>query len=270
MTEPAERVLVLLVTSESPDPYINSIAHCVERERVDTVEFLHVADLGPDGLALGKGASGYSEQVQFRVRHLLETLRNGRYEFSNGPRKGEIVDLPLDAEGLGRAKQRYESYLRLRWRARDISYFDLSKEIVQRWYRYEGTIFDVTAVKKRYLGDLVAICLVEGISALHSFEIRGRPTFDEPWRMLVHDLGRDGYEFVNLLDTPVFRERARRVLGKGLLIRIAAGSTAALLALAMATYFATGGGGAWVQILFLASAVSSIGSFLLTLLARRG
>ena len=74
----------------------------------------------------------------------------------------------------------------------------------------------MTAVKKRYLGDIVAASLVEDIKGLFVFDLRGaRPGFERRWRMLIHDLERQtrlSYEYVNILDTPVYRVCARMVV----------------------------------------------------------
>jgi hypothetical protein len=58
--------------------------------------------------------------------------------------------------------------------------------------------------KKKYLGDIIAASLVEGISSLWTFDLK-KVNFDEPWSMLIHDLG-DNFSYTNILDTPTYTD----------------------------------------------------------------
>lgn len=270
------KTLFLFVNSERPDSYLNSVVHCILNEDVRNVEFIHVPG-SKDSKTAGQSVSA---TVQRLVVTLLEDLAaSGKYRHLVGERSGEREDLRqiYSSERLHEIQGIYRrcAELGLNWHNRDVRYQDLRKEIRSIARKKPDSIVDVTAAKKGLLGDVIAAAVIEGLRSLHTFEMKARPDFDKPWTMLYHELAAreslpPGYEYVDIIDTPVFDECSRSLLvRRPSLISSVVVALVGLLVMLIA-YFTLGEESWLVRSAFAASTVASLLSVVFTLFPPRG
>ncbi len=248
------RSLYILVTSERPDPYVNAIGHN-ERQSVDKVVFLHVKEFGEKSANPSSDDKGISLLISRRVQSLLECLSEGMYKFFEGQRQGETVDIQklYSSEKVTLMKEVYRRCLEIpRWDYRDVAYFDLKAELVRIKKEEPDSIFDVTAISKKYIGDLLACCLLDGIRNLYTFDSKAQPSFDEPWKMLIHELredisGQKMYDYTNIIDTPIFRDCSKSILVRTPPIKATITVAILLLAILIGSRMYFGGGNGYMQ-----------------------
>lgn len=258
--------LYIFVDSERPDQYLNPIVHCVLRNDVRKVGFIHIEGL-TDGEPSLRSVTGLSARVMAAVHSQLEGLaERGEYLLTSGPRVGQRISLK-DEYGRSRALSIQEYYRRCRdlsvtYSNEDLEYGNLRSMVRRIAAEGSGAFVDVTAIKKRYLGDLVAAGLVEGLKGLYTFDIEGsRIDFERPWRMLVHELetgSLPGFKYVNILDTALYRSCARLLLIGAPKMRVAAAITVTLLIAAGLGYWYIGVESRIVQTIVAISGFASI------------
>jgi len=258
------RSLYLFVTSARPDQYVNAVTHCVTTMTIDQVVFIHVSAV--QGAAAGEEAD-MSAVVNRNVTILLDHLANGQYRYFGGDRDGSVIDLAqhYGPEDFVSLKKLYQSCLnrKVNWSHRQVAYSSLRRELSRIRSTEPQSLYDVTAVSKSLLGDIVALSILGGIRDLYTFDLRIQPTFDEPWRMLLHDLADAAsipakYVYVNIVDTPAFREASRSILIRTPPLVISLSLAVALLGVTLAVYYVHGMVNAFIQITLIASAVSSL------------
>lgn len=213
------RTLHVFVRSPNPNPYLNSIVHCVQRKDVSRVVFASIK----------KSSEGVLEiaQLASNVQLLLEKLSEGVYtywEFQTREQKAVDLSAYYDADELKRLCIFYKSCLDILGsdfsnNVSLISYSQL-RDYVSLIRRTEDAIFDITATTNDLVSDVVAISITEGISALYSFASLNQPRAGaEGWRSLIHHLeseqsgSKPAYQYINLLDTPIYREAIFRIYG---------------------------------------------------------
>jgi len=214
------RTLFLFVTSESPDPYLNSMSYCFFMQDVRKVVFVHIAGLTEGGIGHGDLVDHHiSRRISRNTRSQLEALARGEYRTFRGDNRSDVTQLgSLITEAklgalMAHFKQIQDS--NLVWDNRDINYESLQEQVSRMRKEDPRAIFDVTALRKAYLADLIAVSIVVEIDALATFDLLRRMDHDLPWRNLVHELERrDQYRYVNLLSTPAVRQAASSVLLK--------------------------------------------------------
>ena len=220
--------LYIFVTSERPDQYLNSIAHCLIRDGLRHVVFVNIRGFAKDTFNPAATEKGISLAALRNVILLLDSLSSGFYRFFIGDRAGESVDLKqfYSESELGALKSIYKQILDAssKWEHQDIHYSELRNALAQISTGKNSSRFDVTAVRKTFLGDLVACCLLEGIKGLYTFDLKIRPNFDDPWKMLFHKLNMDKYEdslyqYTNIVKTPIFEACSKSVLIKSTSIK---------------------------------------------------
>jgi hypothetical protein len=269
------RTLHLLVTSERPDVYLNSVAHCLFYEEVREVELLHIQGFGDIPPTHGSLHGKRSATVlQYLVTLLGDLATTGEYRFFVGENAGTKVDLkqiyPPDRFITMQEIYRHCLQLKVQWSHRDITYGDLRKEIALIASKKSAPIVDVSAVSKIFIGDLVAAGVVEGLRSLYTFDLTKRADYDNPWTMLFHELRPNGsspakYEYINLLDTKIFLECSKSLLVKRPSTRASLILSVALLALLLIVFFAWGPSNPIIQTAFLLSAIASMLSFYFTI-----
>lgn len=202
--------LYLFVTSERPDQYLNPILHCLQNKNLDKIIFIQVEN-GPEE---DDDTSGSAKLVHERVKTLFTKLADeGKYIDFSTLKSGKEVDLKgiYQLDELAKIKGIYTSLKsrKVDWLDEEVDYYHL-QSYLSRIYKNEPTsIFDVSAVGKEYLGDIIAIGVIEGISTIHSFKLYSGPNFKEPWKSLFPDLVfrkrvKNGYNYVNLTKRPVY------------------------------------------------------------------
>ncbi len=259
--------LYIFVTSERPDQYLNSIIHCFLHESVRKVVFLYIRGFGGNPPGSYDVNKGLSLSVFRKVQSLLELLSQGTYRYFVGQKTGEMVSLqqlyqPTDYALL---KNTYKQCLDadIRWEYTDIDYLNLRDELAQIHKKEPDSMFDVTAIRKSYLGDIVACCIVEGIHSLYTFDLKIDPNFDEPWTMLIHELRTDDkeqsrYQYADIVDTPVFKACSKSVLVRTPPIKISLLLAAIFLLVLLVVYFYSGETNRLIQGAFIVAAIASL------------
>jgi hypothetical protein len=206
------KTLYLFVTSDRPDQYLNSVAHCVLNEGVRAVEYISVRY--PDQNNQQPG--GLAGKIAHRVTVLLnEIVNDGSYKnFQEPDPLSSRHDLrTIYPDRLNGIRELYRPCLSLQPKAIDLPSTQL-REKIRSVAQSTDSIVDITSAKKSLLGDILAASVVEGLDRLYTFELTSPPDFDRPWSMLLHDLlpAGKGYTYVNLVETDVFKECSRSIL----------------------------------------------------------
>jgi hypothetical protein len=261
--------LHVFVDSDRPDQHLNSLVYCVLKRDVRAIKFYHIRGFPGSTNTDNDGLSG---RILAAVQSQLEGLaERAEYSFKSGENKGNRI-LLKDEYGENQAREIQELYKRVREIAvsfsnMEIDYTDLRKLLGSIADQREVAYVDVTAIKKRYLGDIVAAGLVEGLGGLFTFDLTVIPDYDRPWKMLIHDLGlgtdRVGFEYTNLLETPMYKSCVRLVMVRTPRMRVWFGAAAALILVAGALYWFLGSDSTTFQMILVFSAVTSIMSFIM-------
>jgi hypothetical protein len=256
------KALYLFVTSERPDPYVNAIAHCVLYTSVDTIVFIHI-----------RGTSGNASEADLsavalrNVQIQMDRLASGEYRYFDTEKAGQTMRLSevYAPEQLAAFKATYARCLEkeVSWANHQIAYATLRDDLAKLKRDEKDSLFDVTSISKSLLGDVIAASILEGIDSLYTLDLRARPNFDEPWRMLLHE-GSNGvkastdYAYVNIVDTPVFRACAKSILVRGPRLVFPIAAAIALLGAAVADYTIRGQVTGFIQLTSIASGVASL------------
>ncbi len=202
------KTLYLFVTSNIPDPYVNSIVHCFKKKKIIKAVLLHIdEDSDTD-----KDASKALE-ISIHIHALLDALADGKYVYRPSIPNKSYIDLgDSDAQKTSTARQLYgECHRKVSIvpykNNQDIPYSKVREVIAQLHHDEPESIFDVAAVGKEKLGDIFSVFLTEGIDNLHTFQITRQRDFEHPWKDLIHELEENhSYRYVNLLDTLIYKE----------------------------------------------------------------
>jgi hypothetical protein len=249
-------------------------------EHVNRVVFFHIRDwehprIGP----FPSGEKGKSARIRRNVEALLHSLAGDyEYRYFIGEKAGERVDLKnlFPAEDVAFACDLYSQALELAetWTNRDIEYSSLRSELRRIQREEPQSIIDVTAIKKPYLGDILAICLIESVKYLYTFDTP--PNFDEPWKMLLDrlnpnavDAAQRQYGYVNILDTQIFSDCARSILVHSLPVKLSLSASAVFLATMIAVYFLYGPQHWLIQISGIIATVATVLGLYLSLVPSR-
>ena len=269
--------LYIFADSERPDQYVNSIVHCVLDRDVRRIHIIHIQGFGSSHDP-GAPVDGLSARLLGAVQVQLNGLaERGEYTFMDGKRKGERL-LLSNEYGSERAKQIQELYrhcraISLSYSNADIAYDQLRSRL--RLIAKEGrsAYVDVTSIRKKYIGDVVAAGLVEGLQQLHTFDILlPKLDYDRPWTMLIHDLlGETSrlFSYTNILDTPVYRECSRVVFIRAPRLKLYAIATVILFVAAFIAYWLLGSTNQIVQTVLAMSGVASILSLVFVFITPR-
>jgi hypothetical protein len=270
--------LYIFVNSERPDQYLNSLVYCALRRDVRKVEFIHIKGFA-ETTAGPKNLDGLSGRVMGAVQSQLEGLaERGEYSFRSGPRSGERILLKNEYKDsrAEEIKAYYKSFrdLAISYSNVELDYVDLRSRLRQIAKDGRQAYVDVTAIKKRYLGDVVAAGLVEGLGGLHTFDLLAeQPDFERPWRTLMHELEQPvppAFQYANILDTPVYRECARLVVVRAPRLAASVITTVILLTAVALGDWRLGPQSPWTQAMFAVSAAASILSLISVFFTPRG
>lgn len=255
--------LYLFVDSERTDQYLNSVVYCIQQKDVRRVIFLHIRGFSGSTGELSN-QQGVSHRVMGAVQALLASLaQRAEYVFSSGKRSGEKISL-VNEYGKAKAERIADYYKSCRNRQlqflnEEIEYAELGAHLRKISREGDNALVDVTSIKKRYLGDIIVASLIVGMRGLYTLDALGRPDFDKPWRMLLHEEEeQSSFEHVNLLDTELYRACLRSVAIRAPRLVFAAVASVILVPGVVLLYFVAGPDSAAVQGLFAASGVASI------------
>jgi hypothetical protein len=257
--------LHIFVDSERPDQYLNSIVHCVLEREVRTVTFLHIESL--TSADDGRTNPGLSARVMAAVQSLLESLAV-RQEYLSTTVRFRLAD----SYNVERACEISTYYRRVRelpvaWSNRAVPYENLRDTLKVIAAKGSVAFLDVSAVKKRYLGDIVAAGLVEGIRGLWTFDLLiPRADFEKPLTMLIHELCVTrplNYRYANLLDTATYKDCAKLVFVRAPKYRRMAIAVVSLIVVGAIGYVLLGKDSEIVQFVIAISGIASIAALAL-------
>lgn len=248
--------LYIFVTTNRPDQYLNPIVHCIEKGTKKIV-FVQVEDSRIEQIQLNL--------LRTNVYNLLQNLSAGFYKYYTGNFKDTVVQLDAEynAEDFAKLKARYSLCLTdgIDWTVERVQYLNLRQYICTLSKKKDGMI-DVTSLSKVYLGDIFACSLLENIDKLYTFEVN--PNFDKPWKTLIHEL-QDGqtYRYINLVETPIFKESNKSILIKTTPLFISIIGTALFVTVTLAATFIFGFSSVFIQVVSTIGTVLGIISFFL-------
>jgi hypothetical protein len=265
------KTLYIFVDSERSDQYLNSIVHCVLRRDVRRVVFIHIKGLTSNPQA----TDGLSGRALGAVQSQLDGLaERGEYMTTNAvPRRVQLSELYGDR---ARAVQAFYKSCRdhsVVFSNEELAYGSLRARLRAVAAEGDAAYVDITAIKKRYLGDLVAAGLVEGLRGLYTFDlINTKPDFESPWRMLIHELEAHQpatFAYTNILDTEVYRACTKSVALRAPALKWTALATVILLAVVLVAYGKLGPTDTITQAFFVTSSLASIVSLVLVFVPPR-
>ena len=259
--------LYIFVTTDRPDQYLNSIVHCIEKG-TNRVVFIQVEDSRIEQVQLNL--------LRTNVYNLLQNLSTGNYKYYTGNRKDTVVALNTEysKEQIFKLETKYNFCLsdNIKWEVQRIKYLELRQYLASlKHKKNKDAIIDVTSVSKVYLGDIYACSLLESINNLCTFELVGKPNFDQPWNSLIHNLEEGkNYRYTNLVETPIFKESNKAILIRTAPLLISVIGTVLFVILALALTLIFGANSAFAQIMSTIGTALGIISFVLIYFPVRG
>lgn len=258
--------LYIFVTSERPDQYLNPIVYSIIKEGVNRIIFVQIENSGTQQYQLNL--------LRKNVIDLIQNLSEGLYKYytDDNNLKGRVVclDSCYTAQEFTQLKALYIPCLtdNIIWDIKRIKYLDLKKYMGQENKKTKGRLlFDITSVSKEYIGDIIACCLLENISDLRHFKLSDKPNYNEPWKSLIHELQEGnkngGYEYLNIIETAIFKEGAKAILIRNTPLVISIVGTIFLVALGLFLTFTTSNNSVFMQPISIVGTMLSIISFIL-------
>lgn len=261
------KTVYIFVTTDRPDQYLNTIIHWLDK---GSNEFflVQVEDIKNQTNTI------QLKKLRTNIYDLLKMLESGYYKYYSGELKGELICLKKNNEyeedELERIKIQYKLWYdrimsdEVICMIKAIPYFELREYISSIYKNNRNLVIDVTSVSKAYIGDILACCLLENIHYLGAIELSKKPDFDHPWRMLIHDLkNQNKYQYINLVETPIFKESAKSIIIRTIPISISIIGTALFILITLGATFFFGINSLFPQIVSLIAGVLGIISFLL-------
>ena len=267
--------LYIFVTTERPDTYLNPIAHCSKHKDVDEVVFVHINDNMPKNpQEVTKVATKRRNDVRDFLSYLVKD-EEYRY-YVKDPNHEEREKQPLkdiySKDALSHIKELYKEVEEkvTKWpEGIEIDYKKV-RDFLSKIHKSEkNSIFDLTGLNKKYLGDIYAISTAEAIDGIYTFSLI-HIDFDHPWTMLYHELylkdqGRSKYEYVNIVDTEIFKQCSESIRKQKFLLRFASFTTFAFITIYIILSFFLENNRSFNQTLALLSGLAGLASFILSI-----
>lgn len=172
--------LYIFTTSESPDPYINVIAHCAANYR----ELNQIVLIGiTEDRGKIKAKENDLKNLQQRIINQLNHLSESKYLKIKG-NDCEVLNIQVEAADC----ERYSDLRKIPYESKAWVYHDLEQNIsnLLGFGNSLMYIFDTTAVLKSYLIDIYVLLNLKEITSIYSFELFNKPSHDH--RDLIHNL----------------------------------------------------------------------------------
>jgi hypothetical protein len=183
----------VFVSSERPDPYVNAICAMIKHHSDIRITFVGISD----------PHSKRAEEVATKVYRMISELAENRYEGVD-PR-GNIEVRPIQGCDLYRKAAGI-----LRETKEDVTVpRDELDDRLREFTRRGEAIFDVTALQKNYLVDLVSLLTSRRIGKVCYFNNKKPPTFTE--EDLIHALLSDDYDYVDLAQSKNVQKAVNRI-----------------------------------------------------------
>lgn len=175
--------LYIFVTSRNPDPYVNVIINAVQSFRLEKICFVSVVEHGY--VAESDGEAQRLRSVTAEIDRRLEELSDGEYtgakRFDGSAQEKQIADESRDfyKECVAKLGRIETSDLVISWPELGAKLKEFASD--------RSAFFDVTALKKNLLVDVVVTLLSCGCTRVYDFEILRREVFHDD-RDLIHSL----------------------------------------------------------------------------------
>jgi hypothetical protein len=178
--------LYIFVTSDRPDPYINSIAYAVRNYPLREIIFVGIVEHG----YVNEGQTRASA-LAAAVESTLVRLADGRLVDKGKDSRLSVDDAVVYADLISALDTVKVSSIGIPWG-------ELGSQL--KIFSRDGTsMFDVTALKKNLLVDVVTLLIADGQKSVFSFELTRKPNYDE--RDLIHALSERDYVYRCLTDS---------------------------------------------------------------------
>lgn len=262
------QTLYLFVKSTRPDQYLNPALHCIEYEKVNKIIFTYINDSREST----EKVKDIPSKVRSRVRFLLDSLsEDGIYKYFDSRKETDDLRNYYSHEEVEDIKRYYARFSNkdVEWGIKVIDYLDLKEELTNIYRSENSSLFDITALDNKHIGDILAVSIIEGFHHIYTFELKDAPNFNEPWKSLFYELhvrkhGEDNYKYINLVKTQVFRECTKAILIRKLPLKISLIATSLLIIILLLIYFIFGLMNWIIQIVGILSAVASLLSIFLS------
>ena len=201
------KTLYIFATSHRPDVYINAIAYSIEHLNVGSIHVIVVSE--HSYLEEEQKAKLMATKVVANINHQLEALHNKKYldfrKESGNPKSLELNNV----DGISIYAKCLEVINKSGTTGIVIPYSKLDTKL-REYIKKGNCTFDLSALKKNLLVDIVAIVISYSFSDVYTFELRKKPTFDQ--NDLYHNLRYDeSFIFRNLADSHLVRNSLRRI-----------------------------------------------------------
>ena len=259
--------LYIFITTNRPDQYLNPIVFSILEKTVNRIVFVQIKR--------SDGEKVSTNILRQNVIDLIQNLSSEYYKYYTGSNEGTIVDLSSEysSQKLAEIKTKYQQCLsdNIEWDIKRFNYIEMRKSLAELKNKDKHSIFDVTPVSKLYMGDIFACCMLENIQELYTFNLKIEPNFSEPYKMLIHHLEKDQeYDYVNLVETPVFRGSTKSILIRTLPLIISIIGTLTFVSLTLAATFILGNNAVITQVINTIGVALGIVSFFLIYFPIRG
>ncbi len=198
--------LYIFATTERPDAYINAVCYGVEHLDISSVHVVVVKN--------EKEAGYYPRPATIlgNISRQLSALSEYKYiNYSNSQQKSDLIaNYQADSykKGLQILNDSENSSVSLN--VEDLSPY-LSEKI-----SYGDCIFDVSALKKHLLIDVVAILLSLEFSQVYAFELKKKPSFNVD--DIYHKLEKHDFSYQNLTSS-INVQKSIKILHRGIIDR---------------------------------------------------
>lgn len=256
-------ILYIFVTTNRADQYLNPIIFTVDNRNVKKVVFVEIIKQN--------GQQVKAEKILKNVYDFARHLTEGYY-LKHKPQKSISLIEFYNSSELERIKSLYKKCLmdKITWDKLEIYETDLYTFIISLSKAKEDLIIDLTCVSKPYLADVFSCCLLNKIDRVFTFDLIIEPNFNEPWKMLFHEL-EEGTDFlyINLTKTSNINQVSKlisfRTFPRILVIIL----TGILVVIVLLLNFWLGNQSIVIQILNLIATVFTILSYLLLFIPQR-
>lgn len=194
--------LYIFTTSELPDPYVNVLAHSLRNFALVEVCFVRIKepDVNEDDVRISR--------IQQKIYARLEELAKERLDDDGVPL--------IDAAGRVVYNECLEKLDNIRVVSNVIPLLDLDRQLTE--FTAAGRpLFDVTALSKQRLMDVVALLLSRGCSDVYTFYLKKSPSHNES--DLIHALTVNEYTYASIAESRHIETARRRMVARTLTFR---------------------------------------------------
>lgn len=192
------RILYTFATTDRPDVYINSLAYTIKHHSIDKFQIIVISEHGYSN----EEDSDKASKIFSSICNQLECLVDSKYYNHQSKSTIEIdCDTHIYEECLDVINEGGTTFI-------VIPGSKLEKKL-KEYIKLGDAFFDVSALKKNLLIDVVSYFLSIGYRDVYSFELFKKATFDQG--DLYHELGPKDYKYRNLTNSDIVKNSMKRV-----------------------------------------------------------